>query len=82
MIRHSLTDQTRKRTGRSLAGGALALLTAYPLAAAQLEEVIVTAQKREQSLQDVPVAVTAMSGKKSTTWASSGWTTSPATRPP
>ena len=30
----------------------------------QLEEVVVTAQKRAQSLQDVPVAVTAISGDK------------------
>ena len=29
-----------------------------------LEEVVVTAQKREQSLQDVPIAVAAMSGEK------------------
>jgi iron complex outermembrane receptor protein len=28
-------------------------------AMAQLEEVVVTAQKREQSLQDIPIAVTA-----------------------
>ncbi len=44
---------------------ALALLggasTAY---SAQLEEVIVTAQKRAQSLQDVPISVAAMSGDK------------------
>jgi len=33
------------------------------MAQAMLEEVIVTAQKREQSLQDVPVAVTAFTGK-------------------
>jgi outer membrane receptor protein involved in Fe transport len=32
--------------------------------AAQLEEVIVTAQKRAESLQDVPVAVTAIDGQK------------------
>ena len=31
-------------------------------AAAVLEEVVVTAQKREQSLQDVPLAVSAISG--------------------
>ena len=41
--------------------------TYMPLAFAQgvgaLEEVIVTAQKREQSLQDVPVAVTAFTGE-------------------
>ncbi len=29
-----------------------------------LEEVIVTAQKRVESLQDVPIAITAMSGEK------------------
>ncbi len=44
-----------------------ALLSLVPQAFAQseplmLEEVIVTAQKREQSLQDVPVAVQALSG--------------------
>ena len=33
-------------------------------AAAQLEEVVVTAQLREQSLQDVPVSVSAISGAK------------------
>ncbi|MDC1139204.1 hypothetical protein OAT19_02765, partial [Gammaproteobacteria bacterium] len=31
-------------------------------AQASLEEVIVTAQRTEQSLQDVPIAVTALSG--------------------
>ena len=34
------------------------------LAQAVLEEVVVTAQKREQSLQDVPVAVTAFTGER------------------
>ncbi len=45
---------------------ALALVPAMPLMAQQLmlEEVIVTAQKREQSLQDVPIAVAAMTGEK------------------
>ncbi len=32
--------------------------------AAQLEEVIVTAQKRAQSLQDVPISMTAITGKR------------------
>jgi iron complex outermembrane receptor protein len=32
--------------------------------AAELEEVIVTAQKRAESLQDVPISITAISGNK------------------
>lgn len=46
---------------------ALALATVvFPLssASAELEEVVVMAQKRNQSLQDVPVAVSVMSGEK------------------
>ncbi len=39
-------------------------LAAAPLAAQVLEEVIVTAQKREQSLQDVGVSVTAFTGEQ------------------
>lgn len=44
---------------------AVALTLTLPLAAraAELEEVIVTAQKREQSLQDVSLAVTALSAE-------------------
>ncbi|NIB42316.1 TonB-dependent receptor [Pseudomaricurvus alkylphenolicus] len=38
--------------------------TATQLQAQQLEEVIVTAQKRAESLQDVPISVSAMSGDK------------------
>ena len=43
-----------------------ATLAAAPLGAlaqAQLEEIVVTAQKREQNLQDVPMAVSAVSGQ-------------------
>ena len=36
----------------------------YAKSAAVLEEVVVTAQLREQSLQDVPVSVSAISGDK------------------
>ena len=44
---------------------AIALATATSLSQAQmLEEVIVTAQKRAESLQDVPISVTAMQGEK------------------
>ena len=35
--------------------------------AAQLEEVMVTAQKRVESMQDVPISVTAISGEQLTT---------------
>ena len=32
--------------------------------AAQLEEIVVTSQRTEESLQDVPISMTALSGKK------------------
>ncbi len=51
----------------SLVAGLLATVLITPLAMAQddmvLEEIIVTAQRREQSLQEVPVAVTAFTGE-------------------
>src|SRR5437762_3058699 len=37
--------------------------TAAPAAAREIEEIVVTAQKREQSLQDVPIVVTSVSGQ-------------------
>lgn len=52
-------------TARPLRGISLVccLLTALPAAAAPaLEEVVVTAQRRAQSTQDVPVAITGLSG--------------------
>ena len=53
---------------RSIPFGFLALAMIAPVAMAQeeglvLEEIIVTAQRREQSLQEVPVAVTAFTGE-------------------
>ena len=51
----------------SITLGLLAVVLVSPMATAQdgmvLEEIIVTAQRREQSLQDVPVSVTAFSGE-------------------
>lgn len=44
--------------------GSLLLLDAAPAAAATLEEVVVTARKREESLQDVPVAIQALDNAK------------------
>ena len=37
--------------------------SAFELSAAVLEEVIVTAQKREESIQDVPISISVVSGK-------------------
>lgn len=37
-----------------------------------LEEVVVTAQKREQAIQDVPISITALSGETLNTYASGG----------
>ena len=52
-------------TGRRIALAVAAVLAASPqLALAQklaIEEIVVTAQKRSESLEDVPVAVTALS---------------------
>ena len=46
-----------------LLGLFLAGVVALPLNAEVLEEIIVTAQKREQSLQDVPISILAISGE-------------------
>ncbi|MCY4364529.1 MAG: TonB-dependent receptor, partial [Gammaproteobacteria bacterium] len=40
----------------------LTLVIALPLDAQVLEEIIVTAQKREQNLQDVPISILAITG--------------------
>ena len=54
-----------KKSFRTLGSLAIAVATASSGAyAAELEEVIVTAQKRAESLQDVPVSLTAISGSK------------------
>ena len=44
-----------------LGGTAIAFATATP-AMAQVEEIVVTAQKVEENVQDVPIAITAVSG--------------------
>ena len=48
-----------KTAQKTLIATALAALVTPFTAQAQLEEVIVTAQKREQSLQDVSIAISA-----------------------
>ena len=54
-----MTPTTIRKTLISAAVAA-ATLHAGQIAAAQIEEVIVTTQKREQSLQDIPLAVSAL----------------------
>lgn len=58
MFRKYLTTTTSMLISLPISFGAIAH-NAY---AEELEEIIVTAQKREQSLQDVPIAVAAFSG--------------------
>ena len=68
---------TRARTGMTHSGilsAAIAIALAGPVGVVRaqeveavateggLEEVVVTAQKREESIQDVPIAVTALTG--------------------
>jgi len=47
-----------------LAMAVTAVVAAAPVSAQQLEEVIVTAQKRAENLQDVPISVSTVSGEK------------------
>ena len=61
MYRRSTTP-LRRLSVPAIAASILATTLYTPLALAQLEEVIVTAQLTDQSRQDVPVAVTAFTG--------------------
>ncbi|MET0272553.1 MAG: TonB-dependent receptor [Phenylobacterium sp.] len=47
-----------------LSGAALTAMPAVAAEANQIEELVVTAQKREQSLQDVPISITAISAQE------------------
>jgi len=52
---------TIARPYTTLLGASISLSLLSPAAHAQLEEVIVTAQKREENVQSIPIAVTALS---------------------
>ena len=64
MINNNLTRSPKLLLVAALGSAGAALAAAPTQAQLMLEEVIVTAQKREQSLQDVPISVAAMSGEK------------------
>ena len=52
------------KTLTAILSGLIALAVAIPMQAASvMEEVVVTAQRTEESIQDVPIAVTAISGE-------------------
>lgn len=55
-----LSRKTRALTAALLGG--VAVCAVAPVSAQVLEEIVVTAQKREQSLQDVGIAITAFTG--------------------
>ncbi len=61
-VRHALNLQSARTAASSVLTGALLLAT--PAAAQELEEVIVTAQKREQNLQDVPISVQVLGSRE------------------
>ena len=55
------------KNSQSFVVAVAACAVALSAAATQLEEVMVTAQKRVESMQDVPISVTAISGEQLTT---------------
>ena len=53
----------RKTIATAITTAIAAMAVSNPVVAQQLEEVIVTATKRAESIQDVPLAITALSGE-------------------
>lgn len=64
MIRRPLSAYQNSHAGKLRPVALAVLMAATPASFAQLEEVIVTAQGREQSLQEVPVAVSVVSNEQ------------------
>ncbi|MFQ3323932.1 MAG: iron complex outermembrane receptor protein [Pseudomonadales bacterium] len=63
-MNHSRKKSRKLLLALSLSSAAVGLLSINTAATGELEEVLVTAQKKSQSLQDVPVSVSALSGDK------------------
>ena len=58
------TIKTYKKSALAAAIAVASGLTAIPSQAQMLEEVVVTATKREVGMQDVPIALSVMGGEK------------------
>ena len=66
-VAHAVRDQVRGKrhlVAAALIGGALAMPQQAPAQDLVLEEIIVTAQKRSENLQDVPISITALDNTK------------------
>ncbi len=59
-----LSSFSQKKTITAAITGVLVAMASGPALSAQLEEVLVTAQKRVEGLQDVPISVAAVSGDR------------------
>ena len=59
-VRHQINSNRRKLLAAAVLGGAIAM-PQMGLAQETLEEIVVTASKRAENLQDVPISVTALS---------------------
>ncbi|MGR9091044.1 MAG: TonB-dependent receptor plug domain-containing protein, partial [Gammaproteobacteria bacterium] len=64
MKRKQMSHRSRSSAALRFTATALALSLALPVSAQLLEEVVVTAQKREESIQDVGIAITAFTGEQ------------------
>ncbi len=61
---HNSTPRSRRSIFATTAIGVVVFAMAAPVAYAQVAEVVVTARKREENVQNIPVAVTTVSGKQ------------------